>query len=58
MTTIRSFSGIDAERAFKREVLPLPVPPEMRMLLCSRTASCRNSMTSGDMLPRSTNDES
>ena len=51
MTTIRSFSGISADRALSSDVLPLPVPPAMTIFLCSSTARPRNSLASSDMLP-------
>ena len=40
--TIRSPSGIDAETAFRSVVLPVPVPPEIRMFSFPRTHSAMN----------------
>ena len=42
IVTIRSASGIAAESAFSSVVLPVPVPPEMRMLSSAWTQSRRN----------------
>ena len=39
ISTIRSSSAIVAASAFSSVVLPVPVPPEIRMLRCARTAS-------------------
>ena len=51
MTTIRSSSGMNAASAFKSVVLPVPVPPEMRMFCRLRTAWPSSPRTSGVRLP-------
>ena len=43
----RSSSGMKAERAFSSVVLPLPVPPEMTMLIRALTQAERKSSISG-----------
>ena len=43
MVTIRSSEGMNDETTFRRVVLPVPVPPLMRMFRLPRTQASRNS---------------
>jgi hypothetical protein len=45
----RSSGGMNAERAFKSVVLPLPVPPEITTLSRALMQAARNSIISGVM---------
>ena len=51
MVMIRSSCGMKFESAFKNVVLPLPVPPLMKMLYLHSTRSFRISATSGVIDP-------
>ena len=58
IVTIRSLSGIAADSAFRNVVLPVPVPPETRMLSWARMQFSRNSADSFESVPISISSES
>ncbi len=50
MVTTRSVRGMYCDRMFRKVVLPVPVPPEMRMLIRAFTAEESTSIISGETL--------
>ena len=52
IVTMRSSSGTNADIAFRVVVLPVPVPPEMRMLSFPLTAAARNCAALGEIDPK------
>src|SRR5437868_15544631 len=52
MVTIRSSSGTNADIALSVVVLPVPVPPEMRMLSFPFTQAARNCAAFGEIEPK------
>ena len=49
MVITRSRAGMKLEMAFRKVVLPLPVPPHTKILCLETTSFCRKSATSGVM---------
>ncbi len=54
MVTTRCSVGMCSDRAFKKVVLPDPVPPETKMLYPARTRRIRKSAASCERDPRAT----
>ena len=51
MVMIRSSPGMKLDRALRKVVFPLPVPPLTKTLYLARTSSSKTSATSGVMEP-------
>ena len=47
MVTMRSLCGIEADNTFSSVVLPVPVPPEIRMFILARTMAASSCPSTG-----------